>query len=546
MKIFSFLLLSIALFNFSNAQNLAVNGGFENWTAGALDTWVADSGVTISEETSIFSEGSKSAKFFVTTQSQGDTDVRQTVSVEAGKVYNVSMDVYQLDNEARARLYVDGYQGYSDPETLNQWQTISYQYEAAATGDIEIGMRFYDVATWVDGSEMYVDNFVFEEANTTAPSIVITDPQDGANLAVGTTSYTMTVAVQNFDMPTQGHYHVILDGTDVGNNSADGATTFELTNLTTGTHTLKVILNNPNHVVLDPEVSDEVSFTIPEGVTVANLAELRSQNADNSTVYTLSGEAFINYAQNFRNQKYIQDASAGILIDDSAGNITVGQRGEVLTNLVGTLLDYQGMLQFVPVQDATVATNSQLTITPQNVTLSELASNFDAYEAELVTIEPVTFNTTAEANFVNGTSYEMTATMSADMFNYYTTFYNVDYTDTAINTAGYSAITGLPFERNNEAFFCARDLADFTNLGVEDLNQFEESVQLSNTLVRNTFSVLLDGEAVVEVYNMNGQLLKTQNGTDSIEINAGNLPQGAYVVRVIQGTNFVTKKFIKQ
>ena len=135
------------------------NGSFENWNGGAPDNWsTIDSGISVTESSNSY-DGVSSAAINVTTGSQSSTDFRQTVSVSAGQSYTFSTWVYHTEGGVRARLYVDGYQGYSTPTLTGQWQQVSYNYTAGSTGTIEVGLRFYDVSGF-DGSEVvYVDLF---------------------------------------------------------------------------------------------------------------------------------------------------------------------------------------------------------------------------------------------------------------------------------------------------------------------------------------------------------------------------------------------------
>lgn len=138
MRKFYFLFLTLLMTSLSFGQNLAVNGGFESWTAGALDGgWdVVDFSTTdLTENTdpTFITEGSSSASVMLMTASQGNTDIRQTVATTPGTVYTVSMDVYATDNQARVRVFnSDGFSPseYSDDTLLNQWQTITFDYTA--------------------------------------------------------------------------------------------------------------------------------------------------------------------------------------------------------------------------------------------------------------------------------------------------------------------------------------------------------------------------------------------------------------------------------
>ncbi|WP_414828921.1 endonuclease [Alteromonas sp. H39] len=135
------------------------NGNFESWSGNTPDNWTTiDSGISVAESSNSYN-GASSAAVTVNTDSQSSTDLRQSVSVSAGQSYTFITWVYHTEGGVRARLYVDGYQGYSTPTLTGQWQQVSYNYTAGSTGTIEVGLRFYDVSGF-DGSEVvYIDAF---------------------------------------------------------------------------------------------------------------------------------------------------------------------------------------------------------------------------------------------------------------------------------------------------------------------------------------------------------------------------------------------------
>ena len=137
-----------------------VNGEFEDWSSTTPDNWTTiDSGISLSQSTSTVKSGTSAAAVTVTTGSQASTDLRQTIAVTSGQTYNFSVWVYHTEGSMRARLYVNGYQGYSTAATTGQWQEVTYSYTPSSSSNIEVGLRFYDVAGF-DGSEVvYVDNF---------------------------------------------------------------------------------------------------------------------------------------------------------------------------------------------------------------------------------------------------------------------------------------------------------------------------------------------------------------------------------------------------
>lgn len=98
-----------------------VNGGFESWTSGNPDGWTTiDTGIDVSQANSIVYSGSSAASVTVTTGTQASTDLRQTVAVSAGQIYDFSVWVYHTEGQVAARLYVNDYLDYSDYALTDQ------------------------------------------------------------------------------------------------------------------------------------------------------------------------------------------------------------------------------------------------------------------------------------------------------------------------------------------------------------------------------------------------------------------------------------------
>ncbi len=113
----------------------------------------------------------------------------------------------------------------------------------------------------------------------------------------------------------------------------------------------------------------EALYVFP--VDVTDIATLRAGTP--GVYYRLTSVGVISFQQTYRNQKFIQDATAGILVDDLSGKIqTAYNQYDGIVNLVGTLLDFNGMLQFTPYTDPGAPYSTGNTITPQVITLNEL------------------------------------------------------------------------------------------------------------------------------------------------------------------------------
>lgn len=165
--------LAVTLLALSTTFNVFAdvsNGDFETWVGGLPASWTTiDSGIDVSQNTNIVKTNLNSAAITVNTGTQGSTDFRQVLSVISGQSYEFSTWVYHTEGGIKARLYVDGYQNYSDPGQINQWQQIAYTYTASSSKNISIGLRFYDISGF-DGSEVvYIDNF--QPTNVGTPPI---------------------------------------------------------------------------------------------------------------------------------------------------------------------------------------------------------------------------------------------------------------------------------------------------------------------------------------------------------------------------------------
>ncbi|HSG50774.1 MAG TPA: carbohydrate binding domain-containing protein, partial [Rheinheimera sp.] len=181
------------------------NGSFEQWSGNTPAGWsLIDSGIALTPASNIVKNGTKSAAISVNTADQAATDFRQTVSVTAGQSYSFSVAVYHTEGNVKARLYVNGYQGYSNENLTGQWQTLSHSYTASTSGSIEVGLRFYDLAGF-DGSEVvYVDDF--------QPSVTPVEPPPAgcaattATFAFKTDSYASESSWQLVDGNNQQAY----------------------------------------------------------------------------------------------------------------------------------------------------------------------------------------------------------------------------------------------------------------------------------------------------------------------------------------------------
>ncbi|NLK50454.1 MAG: hypothetical protein GX294_07380, partial [Candidatus Cloacimonetes bacterium] len=207
------------------------------------------------------------------------------------------------------------------------------------------------------------------------------------------------VATPSFDPPagvyTQPINVTISCATDGANiyYSTDGSTPNASSTLYTApiaistSTSLKAIAMAPE---MDASIVATANYSFP--VNVPSLSVLASSPADGSTIYHLSGEVVLTFQQPFRNQKFVQDSGAGILIDDDNGVITSTYNiGDGITGIMGKMSEYGGMLQFVPTSNPGAATSSGNPIVPIIVSFDNLYNHFNTYRSRVVKVMGVEF-----------------------------------------------------------------------------------------------------------------------------------------------------------
>lgn len=226
---------------------------------------------------------------------------------------------------------------------------------------------------------------------TTAPSIFILTPVEGANLPP-TPTVNVSLNVSNFNVATPSAGDGFIKYTVDGGAAVDKFDTANIAlTLSAGAHTVTVELVDNSGASLSPAATDVVNFTIASFVSISDIATLRQQPQGSNNFYQLTGEAVVTFAVAQRNQKYIQDATAGILIDDASGVITsayVQQDG--ITGLKGTLSSFNGVLQFLPFEDPGAPSSIGNTIAVRTVNFADFNINFDSFESQIVKLQGVT------------------------------------------------------------------------------------------------------------------------------------------------------------
>ncbi|MFD2566639.1 DUF5689 domain-containing protein [Pseudotenacibaculum haliotis] len=388
------------------------------------------------------------------------------------------------------------------------------------------------------------------------PTLSISAPSANQVFNPETTEVSASLSILNFTLSGDA-------GGGVSDNSGDGyiATTLQETgqsdvnsNYFTATppaitvvagrsYTLTAELVDNSGNSLTPAVTASVSFSVASYTQVADIATLRAGTEGN--YYELTGQATMTYdAMNSRNQKYIQDGTAAILIDDADGTVTTSYNvGDGITGIRGQLSSFGGVLQIVPQVDPGAATATGLPVTPQVVTIADLDANFNDYESEWITINDVTFNDAdGTATFSSGTNYDITDGTNTLVFR--TQFSGADFIGSVIPTSS-ANITGIAAEFNGTSQIFATSSSNIV-LSVQR-NDIEGYSAYPNPVRGNSFTITtnsIDKKQVV-LFNVLGRKVFSQSFSGTRKtMDIPNLTPGVYVLKVTEGAKIATQKLI--
>ena len=328
-----------------------------------------------------------------------------TSEVDGQLKWNISGDategfIFYPDGVTERRLYCNGSGAQivkvGDMEDFEDYDRFSYDVDLQLLKNNHYSryIGVYNGGTWRAYAETAINSNIpnshtrFYKLMGTTPAVVATPTFSPAG---GTYYGPQTVTIS---CATEGAViHYTLDGTTPDGTSAVYSEPLTISTTTT-VKAVAIVGDDASNVA-------SVTYTFPEISNIANIAELRTQTADNSTLYRLTGEAVVSFTGNYRHHKYIQDATAGILIDDNSGTITSEYvAGDGMTGLIGTLTSYRNMLEFVPATDPGEASSHDNLLTPADI---DLDADFESYEAQLVALSNVTVG--AEGTFAANTDY---------------------------------------------------------------------------------------------------------------------------------------------
>jgi hypothetical protein len=570
------LLITITISSLSFGQNLVANGDFETWTTStAPGSWTTSENIT--QESTTFHSGSYCAK-----QVGGTKKLSQVITgIVAGKTYTISywykIDAVTTGNGARIwctfkdatnTSIVDATSAAITqnttylPQNGNVWTNVVLNVVAP----VNSASILFEFRTYANSTLYWDDMSMVCSDCGSAPALIITSPVNATVFNPNTSSVSVNVSVGNFTVASgAGHIHYSVD---------NGATVMKydttpivLNGLSVGDHTVSLSLVDNNHAQLNPAVTATVTFTIAGFSDVATIAELRAGTLN--AYYQLTGAAVVSHVRiptttvlvaTTRNQKFIQDQTGGILIDDSAAKITTTfVEGNAMSNILGQLVPYNGILEFVPLQDQPVVSQNN-SIVPETVSLTDFNANVNNYECELLQFNNITIEGTVTSAgvftplvagdvFTTATSYRVTDGTTTSILR--TGFNEADYIGGTVPTTAFSAIA-LGYENVNSTSvstpqFIVRKLADFLNPMSTQSNEIAGLKVYPNPVSNGVLHIESNANTLksIALFDVLGKQVLTTS-TENSTINVSNLKGGIYILKITEaGKTAVSKLVIK-
>lgn len=397
----------------------------------------------------------------------------------------------------------------------------------------------------------------YSDSASSDPSMTISGVSNGQEFSPETTEVTVTFNIQNFTLSAD-------NGSGGSDGSGDGyvLTTLQETGepddvvgfFTTTpppisvepgkTYTLTAELVDNSGNSLSPAVSVSNSFSVAAYTEATNIAALRA--GSDGDYFELTGEAVLTFIGTSRNQKYIEDSSAAILIDDNNGTITTSYSiGDGITGIKGRLSSFSGVTQFVPSEDPGAASSTGNAITPQTVSIAQLLANLNDYESEWITINDVTFaDADGSATFSTGSNYDITDGTDTMVFRVQFSSAASDLDGTVIPTSS-ANITGLAAEFNGTSQIMGTTLANIV-LGIAD-DQIDGFAAYPNPVNGNQLTVTANSldTKTVAIYNVLGKKVFTRTFSGAQDtFDVSNVASGIYILKVTEGNRISTQKLI--
>ncbi len=546
-KYFLILLLSISFFSFS--QDLKENMNFN-----IIENYINNKEVNLSVDLIDESkEMNPSINIFDPIEGQ--------IFDETTTAVNISYDILDFPSFTPG---ADGYVRYSVRENDGDYTVRDIEItDATFSLSVESGTNYEVTIELVDASRNPFSPAILASVNfsvaegTGNPSIIITSLKSGETLSPITTEVEVNYEIKDFPAFTPGSdgfvkYTVWKNGDQIISKDDFIDIIFDATS---GNYSVDVELLNNSKEPFSPRILTSSSFFIQDGYRVVNsLEELGS--SDRGAFYELINEVTITYdTKNDQDQKYIQDNTAGFLIDDQNEILITNYKvGDAIIGLKGQYVEDATGKKFIPVEEPTDIISSENVVAPKQLTLKELSENIQVYQSQRVTVENVSFDIAdGVMKFDSSVSKNYVISNGEDKMNFRLEFDGLDLEGTIIpqgtfDITGIATISSTASKGNSNGFhnILALELKGIV-AGVEEntidgFNVFPNPVTKNKTFIVTSSSFT---KKKVFISNVLGKEVYTKNisGINN-EINVQRLDTGVYFLRVIESGRTATRKLL--
>ncbi len=284
--------------------------------------------------------------------------------------------------------------------------------------------------------------------------------------------------------------------------------------------------------------------TVPS--EVENIAALRDSAVNKW--YKLINEVIITHKIPALDVIFVQDSTAAIeVINVDSTLFTEFETGDGLTGLTGVLDFENEFFSFNLLQFPDSVSSTSNAVEPMAVTITELESNFNEYEAELIRVEKIKFETGNEV-FQANTTYDFIN--SNDTGTFYTYDISAEYLGMSIPDTTLS-LTGIAIQQGDTIGLFSRSTMDMDTILIENVSLTKYGQVKLYPNPANDIIHLENVEHVGQliITNVLGQQMERMKlrGDSNKNISLNGYKEGVYIITLIfDNDEKKNVKFIKE
>ncbi|MBP5710136.1 MAG: T9SS type A sorting domain-containing protein [Bacteroidales bacterium] len=288
-------------------------------------------------------------------------------------------------------------------------------------------------------------------------------------------------------------------------------------------------------------------------IEIATLAELREKAPATNLDSAIADNIFYKYTgkgliTSYGSNKYgymsmtIQDETAAIMVYDQKGDF-IGNlaKGQLITDLIGTLTNYYGIIELIPTKVITVddpfADESQ--VVAKELTMAQLKDNdyMKDLQSQLVVVKSATI--TSNGTFEVNKKYVVNAGGTTDSI-LFTMYQDADFIGQAIPN-WLSSLNGIVYFTYGKYVIIPRNMNDI--VGIDEINAGFNVEVYPNPVVNELHFNGIDPTSV-EIYSAAGTKVATYGNLKNV-VPMGTLSSGTYFVRFVTDNGSAVKKIVK-